>query len=31
MAPLAALARRQGHGERYAQVADVHAPQPLVA
>jgi quercetin dioxygenase-like cupin family protein len=31
MAPLAALARRQGHGERYEQVADVHAPQPLVA
>jgi hypothetical protein len=29
MAPLAALARRRGHGERYA--ADVHAPQPLAA
>jgi hypothetical protein len=29
MAPLAALARRRGHAERYA--ADVHAPQPLAA
>jgi quercetin dioxygenase-like cupin family protein len=30
MAPLAALARRRGHAERYAP-ADVHAPQPLAA
>ena len=29
MAPLAALARRRGHGERYER--DVHAPQPLPA
>jgi quercetin dioxygenase-like cupin family protein len=29
MAPLAALARRRGHAERYA--LDVHAPQPLPA
>jgi quercetin dioxygenase-like cupin family protein len=29
LAPLAALARRRGHDERYA--ADVHAPQPLAA
>jgi quercetin dioxygenase-like cupin family protein len=29
MAPLAALARRRGHAERY--VLDVHAPQPLAA
>jgi quercetin dioxygenase-like cupin family protein len=29
MAPLAALARRRGHAERYAR--DVHAPQPLAA
>jgi quercetin dioxygenase-like cupin family protein len=31
MAPLAALARRRGHAERYALDADVHAPQPLPA
>ena len=30
MAPLAALARRRGHAERYAP-AEVHAPQPLAA
>jgi quercetin dioxygenase-like cupin family protein len=30
MAPLAALARRRGHGERYLP-AEVHAPQPLAA
>jgi quercetin dioxygenase-like cupin family protein len=30
MAPLAALARRRGHAERYV-LADVHAPQPLPA
>jgi quercetin dioxygenase-like cupin family protein len=29
MAPLAALARRRGHADRYA--LDVHAPQPLPA
>jgi quercetin dioxygenase-like cupin family protein len=29
LAPLAALARRHGHAERYA--LDVHAPQPLAA
>jgi quercetin dioxygenase-like cupin family protein len=32
MAPVAALARRRGHAERYAPaVPAVHAPQPLVA
>jgi quercetin dioxygenase-like cupin family protein len=30
MAPLAALARRRGHAERYV-LADPHAPQPLAA
>ena len=30
MAPLAALARRRGHAERYVP-AEVHAPQPLAA
>jgi quercetin dioxygenase-like cupin family protein len=30
MAPLAALARRRGHAERYV-FADPHAPQPLAA
>jgi hypothetical protein len=30
MAPLAALARRRGHAERYAP-ADPHAPRPLAA
>jgi quercetin dioxygenase-like cupin family protein len=30
MAPLAALARRRGHAERY-ELADPHAPQPLAA
>ena len=30
MAPLAALARRRGHAERYV-AAEVHAPQPLAA
>jgi quercetin dioxygenase-like cupin family protein len=30
MAPLAALARRRGHGARYVP-AEVHAPQPLAA
>jgi quercetin dioxygenase-like cupin family protein len=31
MAPLAALARRRGHAERYVLDTDVHAPQPLAA
>jgi len=30
MAPLAAMARKRGHAERYV-LADVHAPQPLAA
>ena len=30
MAPVAALARRRGHAERYV-LADIHAPQPLAA
>ena len=30
MAPVAALARRRGHAERYV-LADAHAPQPLAA